>query len=120
MAVAPRIGELRHRVRIETLNPVVATNEVGDPIEVKRARDTIPARIEHAKGGEEVRAGRMSGIRNFEITVRSAEATRALTTADTLINAATGERMNIRWVGDLEGRGRFQTIHAEAGGPTDG
>ena len=120
MAIIPRIGELRHKLRIATLRPVVETNAVGDPIEIKRQTATIPARIEHAKGGEEVRAGRMNGIRNFVITVRSTEATRAITPGDTLINDKTGERMNVQWNGDLEGRERFQTIHAEAGGPNDG
>ncbi|MGU3456573.1 head-tail adaptor protein [Brevundimonas sp. M1A4_2e] len=102
------------------LRPVVETNEVGDPVEVKRASATVPARIEMTKGGEEVIAGRMSGMRSFVITVRSTPTTRAISTGDTLVNDATKERMNVQWNGDLEGRGRFQTIHAEAGGPNDG
>ena len=120
MAIIPRIGELRHRIRIETLRPVAETNAVGDPIESKRVTVTVPARIEVEKGGEEVRAARMSGLNNFVITVRSTVATRGLSAADIVINDETGQRMNVQWVGCLDGRDRFLTIHAEAGGPNDG
>lgn len=119
MAILPNIGEMRHRIRIDRRRD--EANEVGDLVGVWRPLASgVAARLIVTKGGEEVRAARLSGISSFDITIRSTVSTRQITTADRIVDERSGQTFNVQWVGNLDGKDRFLTITAEAGGHTDG
>lgn len=114
----PSASQLRHRVRIERRTLVSdGRGTVSGAWQV--VASGIPARIAAVRGGEQTRANRRAGISEFDITVRSSEATRAITTADRLVNEATGQTFNVQWSANLDEQDRFITITAEHGGLDD-
>lgn len=118
MAIVPNLGELRHRVRFERVTQ--DRNDVGDIVGVWRPLVTgVAARLVPTKGGEEVRAARMSGIVTFDLTIRSTSATREITAADRVVDERTGAVYALKTPPlNLDGQNRFLTITAEAGGLT--
>jgi head-tail adaptor len=119
VALIPSIGSLRHRISHQT-PPATPDGFGGLTGSWRTATSGIPAKIGPTRGGEEVRAGRMSGINTFDIVVRSTSATRAITPKDRLRDDSTGLTYNVAWVGNLDERDRFLTITCSAGGLTDG
>ena len=115
---APEIGELTNRVRID--RKVHASDGMGGFSSYwETLIPALAASATPARGGEEVRAGRMSGISGFDVVVRSTSASRAINAGDRAV-LRDGRTINIKWTGDLDGRGRFLMISGEAGGLTDG
>lgn len=81
----------------------------------------VAARLVPTKGGEDVRASRLSGTVTYDLVVRSTQTTRAITAADRLVDERTGAVFAIRTPPlNLDGRDRFLTFTVEAGGLTDG
>lgn len=118
MAIIPTLGELRHRVRFERQSQ--ERNEVGDMVGVWRPLVTgVAARLVPTKGGEEIRAARMSGIVTFDLAIRSTSATREITAADRVVDERTGAVFALKTPPlNLDGQNRFLMITAEAGGLT--
>lgn len=116
---APHIqaGDLRAAITIQRQS--TTANAAGDLTGSWSNVATVAASIHSTRGGESVRAQRLSGIEPFDIVVRSSASTRSITTADRLIDR-DGRTFNVKWTGDLDGRGRFAWITAEAGGLTHG
>lgn len=119
MAVSNPIGGLRERVRVEARSPV-SDGMGGTANTWQVVASDIPARIAPTRGGEEVRAARLSGIALFDIVVRSYEDTRLITTASRIVNERTGQTYNVKWVACLDERDRFLTMTTEAGGVVGG
>ena len=112
-------GSLRERIRIEA--PPSTSDGMGGVVQGWTTIATdVPARIAPTRGGEEVRAARLSGIALFTIVVRSSDETRPTTAACRVVNERTGQTYNIKWVANLDERDRFLTMTAEAGGLVDG
>lgn len=118
MAIIPTIGELRHRVRFEAQKAI--ENELGELTGGWRPLVSgVAARLVPTKGGEDVRAARMSGTVTYDLVVRSTQSTRAITAADRLVDERTGAVFAIRTPPlNLDGRDRFLTFTVEAGGLT--
>lgn len=114
MAIRPAIGELRDKITIKRKTRV--QNDFGDSVETLTVlASDVHARVQPVKGQEQVRADRLSGIQNYEITLRKPSGYSL--TADDVIEHA-GKAMNVKWTDDLEGRNRFISVLAEAGGLT--
>lgn len=79
----------------------------------------VRARIATTRGGEEVRANRLSGISNFDVVIRSTEETRLIGTEHRLVNETTNVTYKVKWIGNLDDRNRFLTLTCEVGGLTD-
>lgn len=118
MAIIPTIGELRQRVRFETQK--ATENELGELTGGWRPLVSgVAARLIPTKGGEDVRAARMSGTVTYDLVVRSTASTRSITAADRLVDERTGAIFAIRTPPlNLDGKGRFLTFTVEAGGLT--
>jgi len=112
---APGAGELRDRVTIERHSLI--SNGAGDFTDVWTViAEDLPAKIVTIRGGEAVRALRLSGTTPLDVTLRASTLTKTITAADRALNARTGERLNIKWVGTLEeGRKTFVTLTCVAG-----
>lgn len=111
----PGAGELRERVKIE--RPVTEPNGRGG--EVTRwvsVGSGLPAKITPTKGGEEVRAARLTGVNSFDVTVRQSSALTAPAANWRLTNERTGAVYNIKWAANLDERGRWLTMTVVAGG----
>lgn len=112
--IPPGAGAFRHMVRIERRTST--KDQYGTPSDswsVVPGLSRIAASIVSAKGGEEVRSMRASGIDRFEIVLRTPTAD--ITIGDRMIDH-TGKCYDIKWCGDLEGRGRQVNLTAEVGG----
>lgn len=116
----PRAGAMRDRLRAERKESV--EDGFGGVKEGEWTAITLPfsARAIAAKGGEEVRAQRLSGISPFNISFRVSSETKKITTGDRLVDTATGVIYNIKWIGSLDGKDRFYECLAETGGVVDG
>lgn len=119
MAVSNPIGGLRERIRVEARTSI-SDGMGGVTTGWTTIAADIPARIAPTRGGEEVRAARLSGIGLFDIVVRSSEQTRPTTAACRVVNERTGQTFNVKWVACLDERDRFLTMTTEAGGLVDG
>jgi|GEM_PF-5852763 hypothetical protein len=76
----------------------------------------VRAYIAAERGGEEIRSTRASGITRYDVVLRIPTAD--ISIGDRMIDE-TGAAYDIKWVGDLEGRGRQVNIIAERGGLND-
>lgn len=112
-------GDLRHRVRFERRAAVSDGygNTQGGFVELC----TVWARVApKSSRSEAVQAGRLAGEALYSIQVRSSAATRAITTSDRAVMVSdgpvpAGQIFNIRFAGDLTGRGELVTFDAERG-----
>lgn len=115
----PSASELRDRVTVERNTPVEddtgSSEAVWSPIVTSSA-----AKIDLVRGGEEVRAKRLSGVGQFDITLRASPATLSITPADRLTDDRTGDRFNIKWAGSFDTQKRFVVLTCEQGGLHDG
>lgn len=116
--VPPSIGSLRSSVRFE--RRVDSADGIGGFTSSWSPVATVAAKLTPLKGGEEVRAARLSGQEPVEITVRSETLTRSITSADRAVDVRSGQTFNIKWTGNLDERDRFITVIAQAGGHADG
>lgn len=114
---APSMGDLRHRVRFDRQDRV--SDDMGGFVSTWEPLVTVSAQVLPARGGEDVRAARVSGMSGYDIVIRSDSTTRTLTTGDRAVDTRSGKTLNVRWVGDLEGRDRFLVCVCESGGLTD-
>lgn len=65
----------------------------------------VPAAITPMKGGEVVKAARLTSEASFEITVRANPSTKKIKTSDRVVNARTGAKYDVKNVAELvEGR----------------
>lgn len=111
----PGAGELRERVKIE--RPVREPNGRGGFVETWRVvASGVPAKISPTKGGEEVRAARLTGVNTFDVTVRLSSALSAPAADWRVTNERTGAVYNIVWAANLDERGRFLTMTVKASG----
>lgn len=76
---------------------------------------TRPARIAPRTGGEEVQAARLAGTSQWDIWVRSDAGTRQIRVEDRAVDVRTGQTFNIRYIANLDERGRFLLLQCEAG-----
>lgn len=123
----PDPGELRHAVRFERRPIADQAGEAGDGdgagnYEGDRAIliDKRSVRLLPLRGGEQVQAGRLTGVDAWELVVRSCSATRLVTPGDIAVNLragviAVGTEFNIRSSLDLEGKGRWLVMTLERG-----
>ena len=114
--VPPTAGQLRKPLTVERLSSVAdgvgGFRGVWEPLIAK-----VYARVVEERGGEDVRASRLSGISRFDIAIRYSPTAAAITTADRLTD---GTRVYaIKWIGDIEGRNRFLHLYCESGGLVD-
>lgn len=114
----PGAGDLRQSVRFE--RRIDVSDGIGGVTSSWTPLATVPAKVAPMKGGESVRAARLAGVSNVEITVRSDTTSRSVTPADRAVDARSGQTYNIKWTGNLDERGRFITIIVEAGGHISG
>ena len=100
----PAAGELTESVRFERrASPVPdgAGNTVDDwaPLIDRRS-----AKLRGTKGGEQVIAQRLTGVTPWDLWVRACRETRAVTTADRVVDRRTGRSFNIRSILETSSR----------------
>lgn len=110
----PGAGELRERVKIE--RPLRVPNGRGDEVVTWRLASSCPAKISPTKGGEEVRAARLTGVNTFDVTVRMSAALEDAAADWRVTNERTGKVYNVVWAANLDERGRFLTMTVKADG----
>lgn len=111
----PGAGELRERVKIE--RPVHEPNGRGGEVVTWRVvASGVPAKISPTKGGEEVRAARLTGVNTFDVTVRLSSAMADPAADWRVTNERTGKAFNVVWAANLDERGRFLTMMVKASG----
>lgn len=111
----PGAGELRERVKI--LRPIRTPNGRGGEVTTWRvAAAGIPAKISPTKGGEEVRAARLTGVNTFDVIVRQSSALTDVAADWRVTDERSGKTYNIVWAANLDERGRFLTITVKADG----
>lgn len=119
MAIKPKAGELRQRIRIERHQQIV--NDLGDTVGAWRPLVSgVAARIEAVRGGEEVQANRLSGLSTSNITVRWSQSLAGVTATDRIVDERSGQVFDIRWAANLDSRSLFLTFLCEAGGVSNG
>lgn len=111
-----RVGGLRTRLTISRATQ--SSDGMGGFSTTWADLGQVMADVRSLKGGEEVQAARLNAVENLQIKVRADALTRSLTAQDRLSDGS--QILNVKWVGDLEGRGRWIDIIAQAGGLTDG
>lgn len=123
----PDPGELRHAVRFERRPIADQGGEDGDGDgagNYEGERSILigqrSVRLLPLRGGEQVQAGRLTGIDAWELVVRSCSQTRLITPGDIAVNLRPGviavsTEFNIRSSLDLEGRGRWLVMTLERG-----
>jgi SPP1 family predicted phage head-tail adaptor len=108
-------GRLRERVRFDR-RPTVVDDGTGNTLgDWETYLGPVWAEIKPMRGGEVVQMARLTGTRAVEITIRSTDAARLLTTDDRAVNTQTGEIFAIRLIEDREMRKHFLNITCEAG-----
>lgn len=111
----PGAGELRERVKIE--RPVHTPNGRGGEVQTWLVvASGVPAKITPTKGGEDVRAARLTGVNTFDVTVRQSSALSDVAADMRLTDERTGKVYNIVWAANLDERGRFLTMTVKASG----
>ena len=113
----PRVGDLRERVRVEKKIRVPTGDGAGNYEDGWQTLiDGRSARIAPTRGGEQVLAGRLAGVESYDIWVRKDAETRMITVGDRIVDTRDEARIfNIRWIGNLDERGRFLLLQAQAG-----
>lgn len=113
-------GSLRERVRFE--RRTVAADEYGNEQGVWSTVATLWAKVapKPTGRGEDVQQGRLSGKALYTVVVRSSSASRSLLVGDraVIVNAGAlpaGTALNIRFIGDMDGRKDSLTMDAERG-----
>jgi len=85
--------------------------------------DNVPARLAPRRGGEQVIAARQTEVAPWDCWVRADPDTQGVTSGDriVLIVGETGmpAAYAIRWVGNLDERGRFLVFQCETGRGSD-
>lgn len=114
--VPPRAGQFRHTFSVERKG-TVSDGVGGVTHEWEELLPKVFACVLEQRGGEEVRGARLSGINRYDIVLRSSPDNEAITTSDRLIKGGTV--YSIKWIGDVEGRGRFLNLVCETGGTAD-
>lgn len=90
-------GELREKVAFDQRG--TTEEDLGTPIDDwANVIAGVAARIRYLKGGEQVIGQRLTGVQPVVITVRSSEATRAITTDYRARDVRKGQAYNIRSV----------------------
>lgn len=108
-------GQLRHSIRFERRR--TENDGMGNMVGSWRTLVSgVRAKVANTRGGEDVRAARLTGISTFDIVVRSSDALRDVTTADRIVDERTGQSFNIQWIGNLDEKDRWLTITCLAGG----
>jgi head-tail adaptor len=112
----PGAGELRELVKIE--RPLRTPNGRGGeaPLKWRVVASGLPAKISPTKGGEDVRAARLTGVNSYDVTVRMSSALADVTADMRLTNERTGKVYNIKWAANLDERGAFLVLTVVAGG----
>jgi SPP1 family predicted phage head-tail adaptor len=113
------IGQFREKVRID--RPSNVSDGMGGftPGWTSVAAG-LPARISPTKGGEDVRAQRLSGVSTYDVWVRFSSVLASVGANCRVVDERSGRTFNVRWVANLDERDRFLTLTVEAGGLTDG
>jgi head-tail adaptor len=141
MGPVPRVGDLRERVRIERRYSGVPETPFGDeaPYGDETLHDAVAsedgygnndtdwitlianraARLAPARGGEKVIAARLQGTAPWDVWLRRDPQTAAITEGDRIVDVLTGRILAIRFVGNLDERGRFLLLQCEAGHGSD-
>ncbi len=92
----PKPGELRHALRFERrINGGNVGGVVKYDWEALDGLDDIRAKVTPRLGGDEVIAGRVAGKVQYNVEIRSSQATRCLKNTDRAINTRTGEVYNL-------------------------
>ena len=106
-------GDLRQRVYFQRFygQPDNYGNEAGDWYDLDIRR---PASLTPTRGGEALQAGRMTGTAMWDCWLRSDWRVREITDADRLIDCS-GRIFNIRFIGDMDGGGRWLLMQLESG-----
>lgn len=116
----PGAGQLREKVKIErrskSSDGMGGVNLTG----WTTVASGLPAQISPVRGGEDVRSLRLSGTSLYDVTVRSSANLSAIDATHRIVNERTGQTYNVKWVANLDERGRFLTFTVEAGGLQDG
>lgn len=140
-----RIGALRDRIRVERRGRLTETEDdlrwdEGDDIEFAPGDDidwtegqagdgagnfettwrpilsARAARIAPRRGGEDVVAGRLSGVDAYDIWVRRDEQTAKITVGDRVIDARDESRVfGVRFIANLDERGRYLLLQCTIG-----
>lgn len=137
----PRVGDLRERVRIERRYAGVPEAPFGDnqPYGDDTLHEGIafqdgygntesdwqtlvterPARMAPSRGGEDVIAQRLQGAAPWEVWLRRDPETAAITEGDRVVDILSGRILAIRFVGNLDERGRYLLLQCDAGRGSD-
>lgn len=111
----PGAGQLRDKVTIE--RPERTPNGRGGEVVTWTAvASGASARISPTKGGEDVRAARLTGVNTYDVTVRFTTALSAIEADWRVTNDRTGDEYNVVWASNLEQRRRFLTITVKTSG----
>lgn len=114
--VPPRAGQFRHIFSVERQG-TVSDGVGGVTNEWEELLPMVYACVQETRGGEEVRGARLSGINRYDVVLRASAESLTITTDDRLMK--DGIVHSIKWIGDIEGRGRFLNLICETGGLTD-
>lgn len=113
-------GAMRERVRFERRG--VTADEYGNEQGSWSAVATVWAKVtpKPTGRGEDVQQGRLAGKAIYTVVVRSSIASRGLVVGDraVIVNAGAlpaGTLLNIRFIGDMDGRKDVLTMDAERG-----
>jgi head-tail adaptor len=109
-------GDLRERVRFERRLEAGDDSYGNIQYEWQKIAGPMPARIEPARGSEEVLAQRLAGVGIWNITVRwSQSQTAELASGDRAVNERSGELFNVRSIINADEHRRYLTITAQTG-----
>lgn len=117
----PSARDLRQKVTFQRRQPLPdgdgAGNFEGDFVDLfSRFAKLTPTT---SRAGEAVIAGRLQGTAIYDLWLRSDSGARSVTLEDRVFDAGAPERLfNVRWIGDLDGRGQWLLMQLEIGSAT--
>ena len=116
---APKASVLRDRVTVERKSNV--SDGMGGVTDAWSALiEGEAAKIAQVRGGEAVRAQRVSGVGQVDVIFRANAGTRSIKTSDRLTDDRTGEAYNVLWIGSLDDARRYLVATCERGGAQHG
>jgi len=139
--VLPAAGDLRQRVRVDRRHDGTDdtlfgdqtsygddTPHAGEPLDDGYGNsegdwltlvEERPARVAPRRGDEAVIAARLQGVAPYDVWLRTDPDTLAITEGDRVVDLDAGFVLAVRYVGNLDERGRFLLLQCEAGRGSD-
>lgn len=100
-------GKLNRRLTV--MRPKKAADGYGNKSTSYIEAFVVAASVAEAKGGDMIRAGRVTGQGSVEVKVRQTSQTLAITTADRFKDKRSGKTYHIKHIADFDGRDLLMT-----------